>query len=68
VQLTGNVGGRNYDGIGGLTGIGFGMEIAAGKPKLISAILNTLGIVYFVQLFQHQFYLLICLKGRYIRI
>ena len=53
VELTGDVGRRNYDGVGSFVGLNLCMEIAAAEPEVINAVFNLFGVVNLFQFFSH---------------
>ena len=53
MELAGDIGRRDHDGIGGLVRFPFRVEVFSFQPGFIDPILYVFGIVYFFQLFSH---------------
>ena len=68
VQLAGDIGGRNDDGVRLLFAFGIGMEVVFFHPEPVGAVFHLFGVVDFFQLFGHRGsslikYLIICLAA-----
>ena len=53
MQLAGDIGGRDDDGIGWLFAFGIGVEVVFLQPERIGAVLDLLGVIDLFQLFCH---------------
>ena len=53
MQLAGDIGGRNDDGVGFLFAFGIGVEVVFIQPELVGAVFDLLGVIDLFQLFCH---------------